>query len=79
VTLMPIKTTDQNPVSPSKTTSTTPVKGDVQAPSPTPQGYDTPGDGTVSVTVHWTGSGKVVQLVGDFADNWKGRIPMVKG
>lgn len=36
-------------------------------------------DGTVSVQVLWSGSGKVVQLVGDFADNWKARIPMVKG
>jgi hypothetical protein len=36
-------------------------------------------DGTVSVQVQWTGSGKVVHLVGDFADNWKARIPMIKG
>jgi len=36
-------------------------------------------DGTVSVQVQWTGTGKVVHLVGDFADNWKARIPMIKG
>lgn len=36
-------------------------------------------DGMVAVTVQWSGAGKNVYLAGDFADDWKAKIPMTKG
>lgn len=50
---------------PSSTTDTPPSESD-----------DT---GMVTVPIHWIGGGKVVMLAGNFANNWKGRIPMTKG
>lgn len=70
-----------SPTRPSAGTPTQPISQPATVPPPSQgEGMDLDkDDGTVSVQVQWTGSGKVVQLVGDFADNWKARIPMVKG
>ena len=70
-----------SPTRPTAGTPTQPTQQSATVPPPSQgDGMDLDrDDGTVSVQVQWTGSGKVVHLVGDFADNWKARIPMIKG
>ncbi|CAD6588075.1 MAG: hypothetical protein TREMPRED_004930, partial [Tremellales sp. Tagirdzhanova-0007] len=46
------------------------------SPLPSNESEDEPNDGLVNVPVQWTGSGKVVYVTGNFADNWKGRIQL---
>ena len=46
------------------------------SPLPSNASEDEPNDGLVNVPVQWTGSGKVVYVTGNFADNWKGRIQL---
>ena len=36
-------------------------------------------DGAVNVPITWTGGGRTVMIAANFADNWRGRIPMIKG
>lgn len=86
----PTKATNKDPsTSPTHSTSTNPYfPAEVAKPIPTTEvtgntqsdGKDgaQADDGLVAVEVQWTGAGKNVYLAGDFADNWKEKIQMIK-
>lgn len=89
----PLQPSQHPPHTPGKATSRdTASESPSRRPAPSVAGsgseYGTPagsiateaeGDGAVNVPITWTGGGKTVMIAGNFADNWRGRIPMTKG
>lgn len=69
---------DPSIVKPTPATATVPTPKPPAVTQPSPAPIEEIDDGSVSVQIHWTANGRVIQLAANFADNWKGRIPMTK-
>jgi len=69
---------DPSIVKPTPATATVPTPNPPAVTQPSPAPIEELDDGSVSVQIHWTANGRVIQLAANFADNWKGRIPMIK-
>jgi hypothetical protein len=71
-------TTSTNPYFPAETAKPIPTTEATVPKHPDGREGAEADDGLVAVEVRWSGAGKNVYLAGDFADNWKEKIPMSK-